>query len=415
MKLNQSMVGYILDNYSQIELMAKYFNLEIEDIEYCLEDTTNKVSNALREDNTPSLGFMYRDDGRLIAKDWANSIYNGDIFDIVALLMEYDIHNPKEFAKIYKIIVNNNKITANILFKNVHKINAKSQTIIRYKQRPYTLSEVKYWKAGGVTTKLLAARNIYVAEYVWVNDMLKPVYIYTPKNPAFVYYYNTINKIDIFKIYLPKSKTKELKFITNNKSPLEASHELYKADTLIISKSRKDKLVIESMLYYDGRYVAEDVLCGCSYFILAVNKKSTNELANLTIPKYCVTSVNSESIRLSKEIVTKLYTFYNNIIIYVDYDREGILCAFYHYILYGFKPVFLGNQNDIYSKLTKKEVKKYLDKILLQDDTITLYDSMLDDFIETYRADYKQKDLFEYATVNGYNKAEDLINKIFKI
>jgi len=80
------------------------------------------------------------------------------------------------------------------------------------------------------------------------------------------------------------------------------------------------------------------------------------------------------------------------------------------------KEKFSKNINlSILSKISSKEVKRYFDKILTVNPNLVLYESMIEEFIEKYRNNYEQKDLFEYATVNGYNKTEDLINKIFKI
>jgi hypothetical protein len=89
--------------------------------------------------------------------------------------------------------------------------------------------------------------------------------------------------------------------------------------------------------------------------------------------------------------------------------------AFYHNKLYGFDVVFLGNNKDIYSEFTNKEVQRYFDKILLINPNITLFNGLLRAFIKEYANIYMEKDMFEYCTVNGVNKGEELINIIFKI
>lgn len=418
MIVKSSMVDMVLFNYSQIELMAKYFGIPVEDIEYCLEDINNKISNPLRVDDNPSLSFMYRYDGRLVAKDWANDIYSGDVFDIIALLLELDVTNPKHFHKIYKSIISNNIISRNILLQRAKIINGKSTTIIKFKKKPFSKSDLTYWSNGGVNTKLFKIRGVYAAEYIWINNMESPVYVYNPNDPAYVYYFNTIENIDILQVYLPFTKLKSIKFTTNNTSLLQAATELYRANTLIIAKSRKDKLVIESMLYDDeGTYVSDIILNRkevASLFISATHNKSKSIPTNITIPKFCVTSVTSESVKLSSNIADTLYKYYDNIIFYCDYDKTGIVSAFYHYKLFNFKPVFLGNNKDLYSLFDRKEIIRMFNKMLLVDNRLTLTESIFKDFIDEYSNTFEQKDLFEYVTVNGYNKGEDLINKIFK-
>ena len=161
----------------------------------------------------------------------------------------------------------------------------------------------------------------------------------------------------------------------------------------------------------DNNYVS-DIEVGASCFIIsAFNTEHIPE----TNTKYCVTSFSSENKRLDINTYNLLKRYYNNIIIFVDYDKEGIKNAFYHNVLFNIKTVFLGNNNDVYSEFTDKEIQRFFDRILLVNPNITLFSGMIKSFINDYRGDYKQKDMFEYTTVNGLNKGEKLTNTIFKI
>jgi len=114
MKISSSILTHILTNYSQPVLFAKYFRLPLSSIEYCLEDKNNKVNNPLREDYTPSLGFMYKTDGKLICKDWGDDIYSGDIFEIVGVLTSLNCNNSKDFITICRYIIDDNTISSEL-------------------------------------------------------------------------------------------------------------------------------------------------------------------------------------------------------------------------------------------------------------------------------------------------------------
>ncbi len=409
MKIYTSIIDYILNNYSQEILFAKYFKLPLSSIEYCLEDTTHKVNNPLRKDYRPSLAFMYKDDGKLISKDWSDDTYTGDIFDLVALLLGLNVMKSKEFMEICSTIINNNNVLTEAVEANISTANNKKFTEIRFKKKQYTIANCKYWTDGGVNLNHLINRNVFAAQYIWIEHMENPYYVYEVVDPAYVYYLGVHNGLDKIKVYRPNVEDKLQKFRTNNKGVFEAEHELYKADTLIIAKSRKDKLVIESQLHYDDEYVCDNL--GVIFLLISASNYPDEDSKH----KYCITSFNSESYRLNDRLVKYLKSVYNNIIIYVDYDKTGILNAFYHNVLYDIDCVFLGNSNNIYDEFTNKEIQRYFDKILLIDNRLTLFSGMLKAFIEEHSGNFKQKDLFEYNTVNGINKGEELINKLFKI
>lgn len=404
MKIQHSIVDFILANYNQNDLMAKYFKLDIKSINYCLLDVSNKVNNPLRNDAHPSLSFMYREDGKLISKDWADDTYTGDIFDIVSVLTGLSIYIPNEFVKICNYIIDNNVISNKIIDNNIKLNNIKSFTNIRFKRRALVRSDINYLTKGGININYFLQTS-FAVEYVWIGNNTIPAYAYNSNDPAYVYYLGAFNNNDILQVYRPFAYNKLDKFRTNCKTVFQAEHELYHADTLIITKSRKDKFVLDSLLVdNDFTYVCDVKKVSIFHSTGYVEKDK---------PKYCITSFTSETMRITDKIYNILTRFYNNIIIFVDFDEEGIRNAFYHNVLYGIKCVFLGNNNDLESKFTDKRIKRMFDKILLVNPNITLYSGMVKSFINEHKNNYNEKDIFEYTTVNGVNKGEELINKLF--
>jgi hypothetical protein len=402
--------SHIIANYNQIQLYAKYLDIDVEEIEYCLLDKNNKISNPLRIDGHPSLGFMFYDNGKLIAKDWGNSFYTGDIFYIIGLLSDNDCNDTRDFITICDIILNNNSIDGAIKSNQINILN-KQTSLIKYTDRRFNKVDLTFWETGGITVKHLYIRHVFAAKYVWIDNMDIPVYIFNNiNNPSYIYYLgcNNNNKSTI-KVYSPLGDKKN-KFRTNNNNILEASCELYKADTLIITKSRKDKLAIECNLY-DNNYncYVSDLI---SKQLTATSFKSIGS-DSIKLPTYCVTSFNSESNRLKSDVVDGLKEIYNNIIINTDYDKQGILNGFHHNTLFNIKTVFLGRKLDK-DLFTNKEKVAIIRKIQHINSDITLFSSMIDNYIDIHSSNYKDKDIFDYITSNGIDKGRILINKLFK-
>lgn len=406
MIIKRSVVDFILTNYSQIDVMSKYFKVPIRSIEYCLKDLNNKINNPLRDDYIPSLGFMIRHDDRLVAKDWANDSYSGDIFDIVAVVSGLNVRNSKDFVKICNYIKDENNLSNEVVTYNVDKINNKSFKIIKFKTRDLNKNEKAYWTNGGINLSHML-KTTFLTDYVWFGNYKIPTLVHENNNPRYAYYFGKHKDQDLVKLYAPFGNKID-KFKTNTNTCFEAERELYKADTLIITKSRKDKFVIDCNLY-DEFY---NYVCDYENVLSIFSVEATTQTPN---HKYCITSLMSESHSVDYNINRILYRFYNTIIMNTDYDSRGIKTAFYHYILYGYTIVMIGRDIQLNDKISDKEVKALINKIGLVNTDIVVTIEMFRSFVEYHKDNYKQKDFFEYFTENGKNKGEELVNNKFKI
>lgn len=402
-----NMVEHIINNYNQIGLFSRYMGIPIDDINYCLENTSNKIHNPLREDYDPSLGFMYKhSNSKLQCKDWGDDSYSGDIFDMIALLSGLNSNESIDFVKIFKLIVNNNDINTKVKSDIISRINNKSFKDIRYVSRQFISDDITFWTNGGVDINHLKFRNIYPVEHLWIDDMNFPIYTSKPSNPVYSYHLGRDKQSrEIVKTYAPRDK--ELKFRTNNKIVFEALGELYNARVLIITKSRKDKVAIECMLMDDDKPVS--TLAHTLQSILALSKDIDDCMT------YCVTSFNSESYRIKPDLAKYLKSIYDIIIINTDYDKQGILNSFYHNVLYGFHSVFLGNNKLSIDEFKDKELNRYFNKIHLIDNKVTLFRGRFYDFINENRDSHIYKDIFDYTTNNGIEKGTKLVNNLFNV
>ncbi len=403
--------SYILSNYNQILLFAKYLDIASIEIEYCLKYNSNVINNPLRNDIHPSLGFMFYDTGKLIMKDWANNSFTGDIFSLVGIIIGEDSNTSTGFINICTDIINNNSINKIVKFNNVERAN-KNTSIIKFKERPFTQFDLQYWNNGGITIDYLKVRFVYAVQYLWINNMINPVYISTSyKNPKYVYYLGINNNKEIIKAYSPFEE-KNNKFITNSKDFFEAPNELYTANTLIITKSRKDKLVIECNLFDDKNTISKIInkrQLTHSFYPTGLQQK-----LNKLITKYCVTNFSSESLRIKADLYYNLHKVYNNIIINTDFDKEGIINGFYHNILFNIKTVFLGNNNITIDNFSDKEIFGMFKAIQYINPNITLFKALFKNYITKNSGIYTDKDLFEYFTNNGIKKGRKLLIKLIK-
>ena len=99
----------------------------------------------------------------------------------------------------------------------------------------------------------------------------------------------------------------------------------------------------------------------------------------------------------------------------VYFDEEGIRCAFYHNVLFGFIPVFIGAKS-VSNNLFKDTVVNNLFKTILTiEPNITLHKGLLIDFLNDHYNEIEEKDCFDYFTQQGLIKGKELINKTFRI
>lgn len=403
-----NIVHHIIQNYNQVALFAKYLDIPIEDVEYCLASKINKIHNPLREDYSPSLGFMYKDkDGKLIAKDWGDDNYSGDIFDILGLLSELNSNNSIDFIRIANIIIEGNVLNKYAKATAINKLKLRDFKIIRFKAVDYNNIAKHYWNRVGVTLEHLTFRSIYFCRHIWINNMITAWYNnYNLTQLVFAYYLgkNNDNKDEV-KIYIPFGK--DLKFRSNTSKIFEAIHELYPAKVLIITKSRKDKVTIEANLIDNDGYTIINKLLYNKYII---DNDSDKKLLDIN---YCITSFNSEAYRIKPELAEYIKTNYDIVIVNCDYDKQGILNSFFHNLLYDFNSVFLGNTIFNIDDISNKDMLRYFAKIHSINPNITLFDRLLYYFIDENRDNYNEKDIFEYTTVHGIDKGRKLVNKMF--
>jgi len=211
------------------------------------------ISSPLREDVNPSFSLFYaKQHGKVFFKDFATG-ESGDCFVFVMKL--FRLSSKKEtFNKIAKDF-NLDQFRFDDTFSSsspkqvyVKRDNRKSdiksnRLNISVTVRPWKIIDKNYWfKKYGLTKKQLEYCKIFPIEYYFINGYCRKA---ERLSYAFV---EEKDSIQTFKIYQPYAD-KEKKWINNNDF---STWELWtqmpdKGQTLIITSSRKDAMVIKSL------------------------------------------------------------------------------------------------------------------------------------------------------------------------
>lgn len=301
----------ILSKVTQADIYSFYlskFNHEftVKTIEY-LAETGYKVSNPMRLDRNPSMGFRYVGKGKLKIRDFAGYIW-GDCFDLVAYIINVNPNDKLGFIKVLKKIaydlniytipiseVEADEFKVDIDIKKVRN----SPYIIEPVIRDWNIFDMEYWNNRGISLRTLKAFHVYpVLSYSAMGATGFTVrYTYTSDNPCYAYDGGLRSDgTHAWDLYFPKHREGMPKFIKSHNSLGGLLTYNQKADILIIIKSLKDAMSIYEILsiYYSKYSVA---------FIVPM----------------------SESTPISKKHLDFLINNHSRTFVLYDFDRVGII------------------------------------------------------------------------------------------
>lgn len=319
----KSLKDYILNNISQISIFSRYFGIPEDDI----NDSINfkvKISNPLRSDPTPSLMFKSYGD-KIVSRDYGNSNYSGDIFEVVGFIIDKDCRDSKEFIDICKNIIDYN-VSKKTKIDKTSRI--EEPTIITIDERSVNNNDFRYFAQYCLPKEYIVDKYLFIKSYC-IND-IQSTYFYKPSDPCYAY----INNPDSIKLYFPLRNKKQKRFITNNRIPIENIDKLTKKDFTVLIKAYKDKIMMEYVCYL------------------------------LNIDNINFIPVASETARLDKDIVNliKRYTI-KTVFTMFDIDKCGLEAAIYYRDNYGFRNIFIDPNNidkDPSDLMNNIKIKKFL-------------------------------------------------------
>lgn len=226
-------------------LTREYLDSKIGDVnvfnfyfgDFQLDKSYNSV---FRKDDKPSTGFYISKNGSIIYND----LTTGDKYDFIHFVMKlYDLNYYKAMQQIaidFGLIEGERSTSKPAVIKAHRKTVAKKKdyVITTGKFKPYHLD---YWKQYHITEDELKANNIKPVTGVTIDGYDLPL---DPNELRFMYLFTEDDK-KYFKVYSPYSV--DYKWFGN--VPLHVPYGLdtleFKSDTLVITKSVKDYLVLK--------------------------------------------------------------------------------------------------------------------------------------------------------------------------
>lgn len=319
---------YILEEMDQISIYSKYMNILENEIQDSINSKIN-VKSPYREDPNHSVSFRYYGN-KLICTDFGDVDFRGDVFEIVGIILSKNSRDAKEFIEICEHIINHTGVITR-KSKILDQTNLISDpTQIDFISRMFNTRDFKHFWQYGIKSDIVKEAYIPVKRYS-INGF-ESLYRYEYSDPCYAY----SNNPDTIKLSFPFRKQKnDVRFITNNKIPLELITTLRRCRFTILIKAYKDKLLM-------------DDIC--------------NEL-NITDTQFI--PVASETTRLPKNILSllKMYTT-TKLFTLFDLDKCGMQSAMFYKKEYGMDNIIIGT--DYTTKDPTDFVKKFDRKPLIK-------------------------------------------------
>lgn len=196
--------------------------------------------SPFHKDNNPSFG-IYMKDGKLYHKDFADDVYRGDAINLVEQLYSLDMNKAiKKIAKDFGITEGKDE-SARITSQYVKPfMDQKRHSFIQVTVRKFNQSDANYWKQFGITSAQLKEDNVYPLKEAWINRHRCPV---LKDELAYVYRYD-----EGYKLYFP-NRPKEDRWKSNIPLTIVENKKVIQgADRVIITKSKKDRLLLSRYL-----------------------------------------------------------------------------------------------------------------------------------------------------------------------
>ncbi len=339
---NSSLKNYILSNYDQLEIFSYYLGIPYSELEDGLIHK-RLIVNLARYDRKPSLqvkdSLDYDGVYKIRVFDFGDIYYRGDIFDIASVSLNLDVGKTDDFVAICKDIMITFKGSISKRYLKQTKFKPRSVKAKKLKSfdvtfREFLPKDIRYWTQYGLTTNDLYSEFVRPVYEIYLPEDNKRLYEHKQNDVCYSYFIGIINGIKLYKFYFPdRGKDDKLpRFITNNRLELEGVCFIKANDTLVITKSRKDAILIKKILKH--------------------LKSESIEVVN----------VSGEAVRLEENIVEVLHSKFNNIFINLDFDNTGIVSTIYHRRKYNFIPLMLTDGRFGSKRFEAKDISDYVSK-----------------------------------------------------
>lgn len=208
-------------------------------------ELNKRCKSPFHKDDSPSfiIGTKF---GEITHKDFSDSDKKGNCFKFVQQLLNCSyIEALKAIDRDFGLGIENGEPSKHNTIVTTYKqpeiIVEKKYSTIQCITRKFTKEELDYWSMYYQDVEDLKRENIYAIKSVFLN---KQRFALT-NELRFGYLYNN----EHWKIYTPFSKNPQLKWMPNNVplTYLDGKDNIINSDVCIITKSKKDKMVIKKI------------------------------------------------------------------------------------------------------------------------------------------------------------------------
>lgn len=319
---------YILNRVSEITIFSYYLQIPASDINESIAKTNKKIKNVWRGEKDPSIRFEYNSQSKLRMIDYGSKLWTGDCFHIAGVVLNRNSNNPIDFKYILNDIIQN-LLNDNTNYIPIDKpiISIKENKIKKIDILTQSFSKFDFNFFSQFHIRNNSIKNTFVVQNYWI-DNVQNIYEYSEKDPCYAYFIDKLNDQILWKLYFPFRK--KTRFLTNNPISIEGLQQLKDNDYLIITKSRKDKMLLDQI------------------FI------------DLNISNVDVVALHSESIYVPDNIIKYLKSKYKEIFSIFDNDKAGIECTQNFASNYAIYPyLFGGKSHENLSKDVTDTAKDY--------------------------------------------------------
>lgn len=195
--------------------------------------------SPFRRERRPSFVVKVQSDGRYYHKDYGDDNYRGGSVSLVMQL--FNLTYSQALRKIVQDFEQGGRISIPSKPEKPHVHKPKEPCVITAEVRPYTILDLEYWAAYGITEEDLKKEKIYRVLSFTMNG--KDMY-QKPTELCFGYKFDKG-----WKIYFPE-RTDFKWFSSVPNTEIEGWGNVKHFNRLIITKSRKDRLVLSKL--YDN-------------------------------------------------------------------------------------------------------------------------------------------------------------------
>lgn len=352
--------------------MSRYLNVPIDVINDCVVNNV-LICSPLRVDNHPTFGFAYNDKHKLKARDF-NGMFWGDCFDVVAYVLSFTTGRQinvsvkadfyyvlKHIAYTFRNIIYNGEVVEEneVLLKETITRIKNSKAVIELVIREWNENDKKIWSKWGISLHWLNTHFVVPVDQMYINRFCQPEpkYNYRSNDPCYGYITGLDSKgIYNIECYFPlRDRTKgDVKFITNHNGLVGLLNlNKPKYDIIIITKSYKDNLALDSWLHsFPLRGRLSDTLIG------VINVTSESYVLKPFEYEYLQSKLNDNGIIIS----------------FFDMDLTGVRGARRLRKDYGIIPILIPRIYDAkdFSELIEKYSKETINRFI--EETEKLFD-----------------------------------------